>query len=264
MLPAIVQDVSSKMGGARMTDHPERVDDLNHEQTARFVMDVMHRTIIHYALWFTEIRHQMGMEQALEALATASERSLGIQLNRLSKILGFDMQDGIPKPLLDLDKKDLGALLDGVSINWLANDGVWFQSVEFASGMNDAKRCNDSCWAHFSPFEAWAIKRFLGLGDHPGLAGLKKALAFRIYARINVQSITDEGPDAFVFHMNECRVQNARKKKKLDDYPCKSGGLVEYTYFARSIDPRIETECIGCPPDAHPDNWYCAWRFKMK
>lgn len=247
-----------------MTDHPERVDDLNHEQTARFVMDVMHRTIIHYALWFTEIRHQMGMEKALEALATASERSLGIQLNRLSKILGFDMQDGIPKPLLDLDKKDLGALLDGVSINWLANDGVWFQSVEFASGMNDAKRCNDSCWAHFSPFEAWAIKRFLGLGDHPGLAGLKKALAFRIYARINVQSITDEGPDAFVFHMNECRVQNARKKKKLDDYPCKSGGLVEYTYFARSIDPRIETECIGCPPDAHPDDWYCAWRFKMK
>jgi len=129
--------------------------------------------------------------------------------------------------------------------------------------MNDAKRCNDSCWAHFSPFEAWSIKKYLDLPQNPGLEGLKKALGFRLYARINTQSFIDEGPDSFVFQMNQCRVQYARKRKGLDDYPCKSGGMVEYTYFARSIDPRIKTECIGCPPDDHPDEWYCAWRFKI-
>ncbi|BBO83499.1 hypothetical protein DSCO28_40650 [Desulfosarcina ovata subsp. sediminis] len=240
------------------------IDDLDQTQTARLVMDVLHRTIVHYALWFTEIRHQMGPEKALECLSTASERSIGIQLKRLGKILGFDLQDGIPTPLLNMEKKDLSALLDGAAINWLANDGVWFQSVEFTNGMNDAKRCNDSSWAHFSPFEAWAVRRFLDLGDRPGLEGLKKALNFRVYARINVQSFEDDGPDAFIFRMNDCRVQAARKNKNLDDYPCKSGGLVEYTYFAQSIDPRIETECIGCPPDAHPEEWYCAWRFSLK
>jgi len=242
----------------------ETIDNLDQEQTARLVMDIMHRTIIHYALWFTEIRHQMGMEKALEALSAASEKSLGIQFKRLSKILGFDMKDGIPAPLLNMEKKDLLALLDGAAINWLANDGVWFQAVEFANGMNDAKRCNDSCWAHFSPFEAWSIKRFLNLGEQPGLEGLKKALSFRVYARINVQSFEDDGPDAFIFRMNECRVQVARKKKNLPDYPCKSAGLVEYAYFARAVDSRIQTECIGCPPDAHPDEWYCAWRFSFK
>ena len=247
-----------------MTDAVKSIDDLNQEQIARLVMDVMHRTIIHYALWFTEIRHQMGMEKALEALSVASEKSMGIQLNRLSKLLGFEMQDGVPRPLLNLPKKDLLALLDGAAINWLANDGVWFQSVEFTSGMNDAKRCNDSCWAHFSPFEAWAVKRFLGLGARPGLDGLKRALSFRVYARINVQSFSDEGPDAFIFRMNKCRVQVARNSKNLPDYPCKSAGLVEYTYFARAIDPRIHTECIGCPPDDHPDDWYCAWRFSLE
>ncbi len=237
--------------------------DLDPEQSARFVMDVMHRTIVHYALWFTEIRHQMGMEKALDALDTVSQKGIGIQLKRLSKILGFEMKDGIPAPLLEMNKEKLDQLMDGVAANWLANDGVWFQAVEFTQGMNDAKRCNDSCWAHFSPFEARAIKNFLGLEDNPGLEGLKKALFFRVYARINTQSIVEETPDSFVFQMNQCRVQVARNKKGLDDYPCKSAGLVEYTYFARSIDPRIKTQCIGCPPDAHPDDWYCAWKFSI-
>ncbi|MCD4789220.1 MAG: DUF6125 family protein, partial [Bacteroidales bacterium] len=24
---------------------------------------------------------------------------------------------------------------------------------------------------------------------------------------------------------------------------------------------RIKTECICCPPDKHPEEYYCAWRF---
>ncbi|MCK5695802.1 MAG: cytosolic protein, partial [Desulfobacula sp.] len=143
-------------------------------------------------------------------------------------------------------------------------DGVWFQAVEFDNGMNDAKRCNDSCWAQFSPYEAFAIKKFLKLDDQCGLEGLKKALSFRMYSFINEQSVVDEGPESFVFQMNDCRVQSARKRKKLDDYPCKSAGLVEYAYFASAIDKRIKTECIGCPPDEHPDEWVCAWRFSIK
>ena len=78
-----------------------------------------------------------------------------------------------------------------------------------------------------------------------------------------MQSFEDDGDGAFIFRMNACRVQVARKKKGLPDYPCKSAGLVEYSYFARAIDPRIRTECIGCPPDEHPDDWFCAWRFSI-
>ena len=241
----------------------ETIDNLDQEQTARLVMDIMHRTIIHYALWFTEIRHQMGMEKALEALSAASEKSLGIQFKRLSKILGFDMQNGIPAPLLNMGKKDLLALLDGAAINWLANDGVWFQAVEFANGMNDAKRCNDTCWSRYSPYEAVRIKELLDLPANGGLAALKTALAFRMYALINDQSIEQVDDRTLIFYMNNCRVQAARKRKGLPDYPCKSAGLVEYPCFAGTIDPRIKTECVGCPPDEHPDGWFCAWKFTL-
>lgn len=247
-----------------MPDKIKTPKDLSHEDTARLVLDMFHRIVIHYALWFSEVKHQMGMDKALDTLKTASERSYEIQIKRLAKVFGFEMKNDIPEPLLNMSKKSLRKLMDSVAANWLANDGVWFQAVEFSSGMHDAKRCNDSTWAHFSPFEAWSIKKFLNLPELPGLEGLKKALNFRLYASINTQSFTDEGPDSLLFQMNECRVQSARKRKGLDDYPCKSGGMVEYTYFARSIDSRIRTECIGCPPDEHPDEWYCAWRFTIK
>jgi len=72
-----------------------------------------------------------------------------------------------------------------------------------------------------------------------------------------------DSPESLVFEMNNCRVQAARKHRGLADYPCKSGGLVEYRGFAETIDPRIRTSCIACPPDDHPDAWFCAWRFTL-
>jgi len=135
--------------------------------------------------------------------------------------------------------------------------------VEFSNGMAAAKHCNDAAWEQFSPLEAWSIKRLLNLPEQPGLEGLKQALQYRLYAFLNKQSITDETENSFVFRMNDCRVQSARKRKGLDDYPCKSAGIIEYSTFAEAIDSRIKTECLGCPPDVHPEEWYCAWRFSI-
>jgi hypothetical protein len=191
----------------------------------------------------------------------ALEKSTAISMKRLSELLGFGVQGGLPAPLLDLPDEKLAALTEKAAVNWLATDGVWFQAVEFRRGMFDAKRCNDSCWSRFSPFEAESIRRFLGLGERPGLEGLKRALRFRLYAVINRQSIAEETGESFVFRMDDCRVQSARKRKGLEDYPCKSGGMAEYPTFAETIDPRIRTECVACPPDEHPEEWYCAWRF---
>ena len=248
-----------------MTIDAMDIDQLDSDDMARLIIDMFHRIVVHYGLWFAEVRHQLGNEKALDMLGKTFEKSFGIQLKRLSTLCGFSVSDkGIPEALLNMKREDLLALLKGVSVNWLANDGVWFQSVEFKNGMNDAKRCNDSCWAQFSPFEAWSVKRFLGLGETPGLPGLKRALNFRLYAGINTQSFIEESDESLVFQMNECRVQAARKRKDLEDYPCKSGGLVEYTTFAGAIDRRIKTECIGCPPDDHPAEWYCARRFSLR
>jgi hypothetical protein len=64
--------------------------------------------------------------------------------------------------------------------------------------------------------------------------------------------------------MNKCRVQTARERKGLPDFPCKQVGIIEYEEFARTIDPRIETKCICCPPEEHPEEYYCAWKFTLE
>lgn len=247
-----------------MTQDAKNAGELDHRDTARYIVELFHRTIMHHGLWYSEVKHQLGTEKALELLGKASEKSLAIQLKHLGDLLGFSLEDGVPSFLLEMEPEKLNALKDRMAKNWLVNDGVWFQTVEFAEGMNDAKRCNDSCWAQFSPVEASCIKKHLQLPDQPGLDGLKRALGFRIYESINSQSIVDEADTSFVFQMNKCRVQDARKRKGLADYSCKSAGLVEYSYFARTIDSRIETECISCPPDEHPAEYYCAWRFSIQ
>ncbi len=72
-----------------------------------------------------------------------------------------------PAPLLDLPEDKLDELTESVAVNWLANDGVWFQAVEFTHGLFDAKRCNDTCWAHFSPFRGLVDPQLSGSTRKP-------------------------------------------------------------------------------------------------
>ncbi len=238
-------------------------DELSAEELIPWVMDGLRRTLVHYGCWFREVEYQLGMDRALRVESEAGDAAFAIILKRLSKVLGFEMEDGVPKALKSLSRDELLELMEAVGVNWLANDGVWFQAVERTHGMDTAKRCNDTCWTRFSPYEAFRIKKLLGLPESPGLEGLKAALGYRLYARINKQTIEDVDDKSFIFRMVDCRVQAARKRKGLPDYPCKSAGLVEYPFFARAIDPRIQTECVGCPPDAHPEEWWCAWKFTL-
>lgn len=246
-----------------MTANMEKPEDLSQNEMAKLIIDLLHRTIVHHTLWFNEVEHQLGMPRALELMSEVWQKSYSIQIRRLAEIFGFELKDGAPAMLLSSNKDELLKIMEELGKNWLAGDGIWFQTVEAHYGIGEAKRCNDSCWARFSPFEASSIKNFLQLPDAAGLEGLKKALRFRVYGRINIQTIIDETPQSIVFQMNDCRVQSARIRKGLTDYPCKSGGLVEYRTFAETIDSRLRVECIGCPPDRHPEEWFCSWRFYL-
>ncbi len=163
-----------------------------------------------------------------------------------------------------LSREDLLKIIDLFAKNWLAIDGTWFLAAEEKFGIDTAIELDVESWRRFSPIEAQRIMKEFSIPSGSGLKGLKRALQYRVYAQLNKQSIVDVDETRFVFRMNDCRVQDARKRKNLPDFPCKAVGLVEYTEFARTIDSRITTKCLACPPDPHPDNWWCAWEFSVK
>ncbi|MHA1638197.1 MAG: DUF6125 family protein [Candidatus Thorarchaeota archaeon] len=164
----------------------------------------------------------------------------------------------------DLSKETLLKIIDTYAKAWQAMDGAYFLSLEKKYGMDIAIEMDKEAWKIFSPIEAKRIMREFGIEKNGGLKALEKALGFRVYAALNVQSTQWKDDSTLVFTMDSCRVQVARNRKGLDDFPCKQVGIIEYTEFAKTIDPRITTECVFCPPDEHPDDAYCRWEFTLE
>lgn len=163
----------------------------------------------------------------------------------------------------EFSRKDLEGMLTDAALNWLAHDGLWFLAVEGKYDIDTAIELDGKAWESFTVIEAKRIMRRHGIEKGGGIPALASALDRRLYAFINKQEIVEQTETNLIFRMNRCRVQEARKEKGLPDFPCKPVGLIEYTGFAQTIDPRIETRCIGCPPDRHPEEWYCAWEFTL-
>jgi hypothetical protein len=164
--------------------------------------------------------------------------------------------------LESLSREELIALVKAHAKSWLAHDGCWFLAAEERRGMDEAIALDTRAWQLFSPAEARRIKTAFNLPDQGGLDALEQALWLRLYACVNPQVVERPEPGRLVLRVLECRVQTARRRKGLKDFPCKSVGVVEYTEFARAIDPRLEVRCLSCPPDPAGDE-ACVWEFRL-
>lgn len=164
----------------------------------------------------------------------------------------------------DMSKEELLGWLQDAAKLWLAHDGLWFQAIEAGEGMTRAMEHDTTAWSRFSPIEAKRIMKRLGLEPGGGIEALITCLQYRLYAHLNEQELVEKSDRHCVFRMKKCRVQNARLRHGLPDFPCKSVGIVEYTTFAQTIDPRLKCRCLACPPDEHPDNWFCSWEFTLE
>jgi hypothetical protein len=164
----------------------------------------------------------------------------------------------------DLDREALLRLLNNYAKNWLAHDGCWFQAIEEDAGIDKAMDYDREAWRRFTVVEARRIIEFLDLPQNSGIEGLKRALRFRLYSTLNVDEIEIPDERTLIYYVKTCRVQAARRRKGLQDFPCASVGIVEYEYFAKTIDSRLETERISCPPEITNPEYHCIWKFTLK
>jgi len=162
-----------------------------------------------------------------------------------------------------MSKEELRRALEAFAKNWLAHDGCWFLAAEERLGLEAAIDLDARSWARFAVAEARRIMETFGVPEGGGLESLEKALGFRMYSLVNEQHIQwSEDRSRLRFIMDACRVQQTRRRKGLADFPCKSVGIVEFSTFARTVDPRIRTTCLECPPDVK-EGRYCSWEFTL-
>jgi hypothetical protein len=162
-----------------------------------------------------------------------------------------------------MEREELLRALEAFAKNWLAHDGCWFLAAEERLGLEAAIELDARAWERFAAAEARRVMEVFGIPDAGGLEALERALSLRIYALVNEQHAewsADRSRLRFV--MDRCRVQEARRRKGLPDFPCRPVGEVEFTTFARTVDRRIVTTCVHCPPDAQPGE-ACAWKFTL-
>ena len=140
-------------------------------------------------------------------------------------------------------------------------DSFWFISVEETHGRRSAEEMNERVWERTGPMAARDLVKRFEIREK-GLEGLEKALKLFPFTNIGEHQI-DRTEEAIILEVPHCPAQEARTKRGLGEYDCKEMHRRAFANFAREVDPAIFVTCDFAPPDPHPKNLFCKWRFSL-
>jgi hypothetical protein len=140
-------------------------------------------------------------------------------------------------------------------------DGFWFLGVEHTYGYDAAIRMNEEVWHRMGRIMAREIKEKF-LADEKGLKALATVLRYSPWSMISDFEIVEKDEEV-VLSVSHCASQQARLRKGVGEYDCKEMHLGELKNIVEEVDGNIKVECVFAPPDPHPKELFCKWRFTM-
>ena len=165
-----------------------------------------------------------------------------------------------------LAKMPLERLLDFFSLqirNLWRVDGLYFLGIEKKFGTEAATEIDADVWEVMAQIEAKNLQKMFNVGENPDVPTIINLLRKSSWALDQPFKTIELSDKRATLGIDRCRTQETRLSKGLGEFPCKKVRFGHLKNFAKTLNTKVEVNCIVCPPDKHPKNLWCKWEFTI-
>jgi len=142
-------------------------------------------------------------------------------------------------------------------------DGLYFLGIEKKFGTDAATEIDAGVWEIMAKIEAKSLQKTFQVGENPDVPTIMELLQKSSWALDQPFKTFEVSDKRATLSIDRCRTQEARLKKGLSEFPCKKVRFGYLKNFAKTLNPKVEVNCLVCPPDKHPKDLWCKWEFKL-